>query len=145
MKREPARPARHSTQVPRRSGEKASAAVGAALKRKTPRFAPAAIGTEDQLWSSCAYALRIESRLNAARFPYPHVLYRYQGAGHTSTRSCPTSPAMPLPTSPIPLAKGTRCPQTPMPTPAYGRAFSVSSRIPQDRKASSPRRRPRHH
>ena len=39
-------------------------------------------GTDDQIWASCAYALRIESHLTAARFAYPHVLYRYQGAGH---------------------------------------------------------------
>ncbi|MBV9681273.1 MAG: hypothetical protein JO046_05745, partial [Solirubrobacterales bacterium] len=50
------------------------------------------MGTEDQLWSSCAYALRIESRLNAARFPYPHVLYRYQGAGHHVNMLVPYEP-----------------------------------------------------
>lgn len=39
-------------------------------------------GTDDQIWTSCAYALRIERHVTGARFAYPHVLYRYQGAGH---------------------------------------------------------------
>ncbi len=82
-------------------------------------------GTADEIWSSCAYAMRIDSRLNAARFPYPHVLYRYQGAGHhVNTLGAVTSQAMGLPISLSLLPKGTRCSQTPMPTPACGRAFS---------------------
>jgi bile acid acyltransferase/acyl-CoA thioester hydrolase-like protein len=50
-------------------------------------------GTDDQVWASCAYALRIENRLTAARFAYPHVLYRYQGAGHYVNGLVPYQPA----------------------------------------------------
>lgn len=39
-------------------------------------------GTDDHVWTSCAYAGNIQSRLNAAHDPYPHALYRYSGAGH---------------------------------------------------------------
>lgn len=49
-------------------------------------------GTDDQVWASCAYALRIESHLTAARFAYPHVLYRYQGAGHYVNLLVPYQP-----------------------------------------------------
>jgi dienelactone hydrolase len=49
-------------------------------------------GTDDQVWSSCAYALRIERHLTAARFAYPHVLYRYQGAGHYVNGLVPYQP-----------------------------------------------------
>jgi hypothetical protein len=34
------------------------------------------------VWTSCAYAQAIQERLGAAKDPYPHVLYRYDGAGH---------------------------------------------------------------
>ena len=49
-------------------------------------------GTDDQEWTSCAYALRIENRLTAARFAYPHVVYRYQGAGHWVNGLVPYEP-----------------------------------------------------
>ena len=49
-------------------------------------------GTDDQIWDSCAYALRIENHLTAARFAYPHVLYRYQGAGHWVNGLVPYEP-----------------------------------------------------
>jgi BAAT / Acyl-CoA thioester hydrolase C terminal len=39
-------------------------------------------GTDDQTWTSCAYAQAIQNRLGAARDPFPHVLFRYSGAGH---------------------------------------------------------------
>jgi dienelactone hydrolase len=51
-------------------------------------------GTDDQIWASCAYALRIEKRLTAARFAYPHVLYRYQGAGHWVNGLVPYEPGL---------------------------------------------------
>ena len=49
-------------------------------------------GTDDQVWTSCAYALRIENRLTAAHFGYPHVLYRYLGAGHYVNLLVPYQP-----------------------------------------------------
>ncbi len=49
-------------------------------------------GTDDQVWTSCAYALRIENQLTAARFAYPHVLYRYEGAGHFVNLLVPYQP-----------------------------------------------------
>jgi dienelactone hydrolase len=39
-------------------------------------------GTADQIWTSCAYAQAIQNRLNAAHDRFPHVLYRFSGAGH---------------------------------------------------------------
>ena len=39
-------------------------------------------GTDDQVWTSCAFAQAIQSRLTADDDRYAHVLYRYQGAGH---------------------------------------------------------------
>jgi dienelactone hydrolase len=51
-------------------------------------------GTDDQIWDSCAYALRIENHLTAARFAYPHVLYRYQGAGHWVNGLVPYEPGI---------------------------------------------------
>jgi dienelactone hydrolase len=39
-------------------------------------------GTADLEWTSCAYAAAIQDRLSRARDRYPHVLYRYIGAGH---------------------------------------------------------------
>jgi dienelactone hydrolase len=58
-------------------------------------------GTDDQIWASCAYALRIENHLTAARFAYPHVLYRYQGAGHWVNGLVPYEPGI----VPLELAK----------------------------------------
>ena len=63
-------------------------------------------GTADEIWSSCAYALRIDSRLNAARFPYPHVLYRYQGAGHHVNTLVPYEPGDGFADLIEPLAEG---------------------------------------
>jgi dienelactone hydrolase len=39
-------------------------------------------GTADEIWTSCAYAQAIQNRLNAAHDRFPHVLYRFSGAGH---------------------------------------------------------------
>lgn len=49
-------------------------------------------GTADQVWTSCAFAEAIQSRLNAAHDHYPHVLYRYQGAGHGAGDLIPYEP-----------------------------------------------------
>ncbi len=51
-------------------------------------------GTDDQIWTSCAYAQAIQSRLTAARDHYPHVLYRYSGAGHFVGQLIPYEPAL---------------------------------------------------
>ena len=51
-------------------------------------------GTHDEIWTSCAYALRIENRLTAARFAYPHVVYRYLGAGHYVNLLVPYEPGL---------------------------------------------------
>ncbi|MBV9335430.1 MAG: hypothetical protein JO243_05990 [Solirubrobacterales bacterium] len=63
-------------------------------------------GTEDQIWSSCAYALRMDRRLNAARFAYPHVLDRYQGAGHHVNTLVPYQPGEGFADLTEPLAEG---------------------------------------
>jgi dienelactone hydrolase len=39
-------------------------------------------GTDDHVWTSCAFAQAIQGRLTATHDRYPHVLYEYQGAGH---------------------------------------------------------------
>ena len=49
-------------------------------------------GTDDHVWSSCAYALRIENRLTAGHFAYPHIVYRYLGAGHYVNLLVPYQP-----------------------------------------------------
>jgi dienelactone hydrolase len=49
-------------------------------------------GTADQIWTSCAFAQAIQGRLNAAHDRYPHVLYRYQGAGHGAGSLTPYEP-----------------------------------------------------
>ena len=41
-----------------------------------------ACGGEDQVWSSCPYAGRIMSRLDARHDRYAHVAYAYPHAGH---------------------------------------------------------------
>ncbi|MBV9362999.1 MAG: acyl-CoA thioesterase/BAAT N-terminal domain-containing protein [Solirubrobacterales bacterium] len=63
-------------------------------------------GTEDQIWSSCAYALRMVRRLKADRFPYPDVLYRYQGAGHHVNTLVPYQPGEGFADLTEPLAEG---------------------------------------
>jgi dienelactone hydrolase len=63
-------------------------------------------GTNDQIWSSCVYALRIEHRLNDAQFPYPHVLYRYLGAGHHIDLLLPYQPGGGFADLSEPLAQG---------------------------------------
>ncbi len=63
-------------------------------------------GTDDQVWTSCAYALRIENRLTAARFAYPHVLYRYLGAGHYVNLLVPYQPGEILPDLTRPTGQG---------------------------------------
>jgi dienelactone hydrolase len=49
-------------------------------------------GTADRVWTSCAFAQAIQGRLNAAHDRYPHVLYRYQGAGHGAGDLTPYEP-----------------------------------------------------
>lgn len=63
-------------------------------------------GTDDQIWSSCASALRIERHLTAARFAYPHVVYRYQGAGHLVDTLVPYRPGEILPDLAEPIGSG---------------------------------------
>jgi pimeloyl-ACP methyl ester carboxylesterase len=63
-------------------------------------------GTDDQVWTSCAYALRIERHLTAARFAYPHVVYRYQGAGHYVNELVPYQPGEILPSLAKPIGSG---------------------------------------
>ena len=75
-------------------------------------------GTDDQEWTSCAYALRIENRLASARFAYPHVVYRYLGVGHSVDLLVPSSPAWSHSSSPSPSTPATRCSPTPTRTPA---------------------------
>ena len=52
-------------------------------------------GTDDLVWVSCAYAAAIQRRLTAAGDPYPHVLYRYVGAGHLVNSLIPYEPGPP--------------------------------------------------
>lgn len=49
-------------------------------------------GTDDQTWISCTFAQAIQSRLTAAGDRYPHVLYRYVGAGHLVGTLIPYEP-----------------------------------------------------
>ena len=63
-------------------------------------------GTDDLVWTSCAYALRIENHLTAARFAYPHVLYRYQGAGHHVNGLVPYQPGEILADLAAPIGQG---------------------------------------
>ena len=49
-------------------------------------------GTYDQTWTSCAYAAAIQRRLSAAHDRYPHILYRYTGAGHLAGSLVPYEP-----------------------------------------------------
>ena len=63
-------------------------------------------GTEDNLWSSCAYALRMVRRLDGVGFPYPHVLYRYLGAGHHVNTLVPYQPGEGYADLTEPLAEG---------------------------------------
>jgi dienelactone hydrolase len=63
-------------------------------------------GTDDQIWSSCPSALRIERHLTDARFAYPHVVYRYQGAGHLVDTLVPYRPGEILPDLAEPIGSG---------------------------------------
>jgi dienelactone hydrolase len=49
-------------------------------------------GTADLIWTSCAYAAAIQRRLSTAADHYPHVLYRYVGAGHLVDGLVPYEP-----------------------------------------------------
>jgi len=49
-------------------------------------------GTDDRVWPSCAFAQAIQGRLAAAGDRYPHVLYRYTGAGHFVNGLIPYQP-----------------------------------------------------
>jgi dienelactone hydrolase len=102
-------------------------------------------GTDDQVWASCAYALRIESHLTAARFAYPHVLYRYLGAGHYVNLLVPYQPGEILPNLADPIGSGKTLLASANAHARHGRNCSASWHIPQDRRAWSPRCRPRHH
>lgn len=51
-----------------------------------------ACGTDDQTWSSCAYASAIIDHLDAARDGFPHILYRYAHAGHVVGSFVPDEP-----------------------------------------------------
>lgn len=53
-------------------------------------------GTDDQTWTSCAYAQAIQNRLNTGHDPFPHVLYRYRGAGHFVGVLTPYEPGLML-------------------------------------------------
>jgi dienelactone hydrolase len=54
-------------------------------------------GTDDQVWTSCAYARAIQAHLSAADDRYVHVLYRYLGAGHSLNVLVPYEPGEPSP------------------------------------------------
>ena len=73
----------------------------------------------------------IERHLTAARFAYPHVVYRYQGAGHLVDTLVAYRPGAILPTSPSPSAQATRFSPTPTRTHAYGRNCSPSLAHPE--------------
>jgi dienelactone hydrolase len=61
-------------------------------------------GTDDQVWSSCASALSIERHLTAARFAYPHVVYRYWPMGSARSASiAPDTGVITAPSTPPPL------------------------------------------
>jgi BAAT / Acyl-CoA thioester hydrolase C terminal len=49
-------------------------------------------GTDDQVWTSCAYAQAIQRHLTAVSDRYGHVLYRYLGAGHFVNSLIPYEP-----------------------------------------------------
>jgi dienelactone hydrolase len=51
-------------------------------------------GTDDQIWTSCAYAQAMQHRLSTARDHFTHVLYRYRGAGHFVNGLVPYEPGM---------------------------------------------------
>ncbi|HJS96280.1 MAG TPA: acyl-CoA thioesterase/bile acid-CoA:amino acid N-acyltransferase family protein [Solirubrobacteraceae bacterium] len=53
-------------------------------------------GTDDQIWTSCAYAQAIQNRLSAAHDRFPHVLFRYRGAGHFVGVLIPYEPGLAL-------------------------------------------------
>ncbi len=54
-------------------------------------------GTDDQVWTSCAYAQAIQAHLTAVGDRYVHVLYRYLGAGHSLNVLTPYEPGEPSP------------------------------------------------
>jgi len=80
--------------------------------------------------------VRIESRLNAARFPYPHVVYRYQGAGHHVNALVPYEPGEGFADLIDPLGEGdTLFANADADARLWPRLLSfLASRIPQDRK-----------
>jgi dienelactone hydrolase len=49
-------------------------------------------GTDDQTWISCDYAQAIPAHLTVFGDPYPHVLYRFLGAGHFLNGPIPYEP-----------------------------------------------------
>jgi dienelactone hydrolase len=49
-------------------------------------------GTQDRVWTSCPYAQTIQQELAGDR--YPHVLYRYLGAGHFVNGLVPYEPRL---------------------------------------------------
>jgi pimeloyl-ACP methyl ester carboxylesterase len=83
-------------------------------------------GTDDQVWTSCAYALRIENHLTPRALPIPTSCTATWAQGTSSTCSCPTSPAKSSPTSPIPSALATRF----SPAPTRTHAMAATARLP---------------
>lgn len=63
-------------------------------------------GTDDLIWTSCAYAQAIQRHLTGAGDRYPHVLYRYLGAGHFVADLVPYEPAASGPESPSDNGQG---------------------------------------
>lgn len=53
-------------------------------------------GTDDHTWTSCAYAQAIQNRLAISHDHFPHVLYRYSGAGHFVEVLIPYEPGLML-------------------------------------------------
>ena len=107
-------------------------------------------GTDDSLWTSCAYALRIVNRRRPpSRFAYPHVLYRYLRRRATTSTLVPYSPAN-YPAYRPPAGQGNTLLQTPMPMLACGRSLlsflvthtAVGRHHPPPRDHSCPASRP---
>jgi dienelactone hydrolase len=53
-------------------------------------------GTADRTWTTCACAEAIQHRLTASHDRFPHVLYRYSGAGHFVGVLVPYQPGLML-------------------------------------------------
>lgn len=84
-------------------------------------------GTADRVWTSCAFAQAIQRRLNAARDRYPHVLYRYQGAGHGTGDLTPTNRSHPAPPTWMEIARRRSAGQH----RCHGSALAAAARLPR--------------